>query len=69
LGASLSTIIQLLSKDFLKLVMIAFIIAIPLTWWLMSKWLMDYAYRINIQWWVFAITAAMVIVIALITVS
>jgi len=69
LGASLSTIIQLLSKDFLKLVMIAFIIAIPVTWWLMNKWLMDYAYRINIQWWVFAITAVMVIIIALITVS
>lgn len=69
LGASLSTIIRLLSKDFLKLVLIAFVIAIPVAWWLMSKWLMDYAYRINIQWWVFAITAMMVIVIALITVS
>jgi len=69
LGASLATIIRLLSKDFLKLVLIAFSIAIPLSWWLMSKWLMDYAYRINLQWWVFAIIAVVVMVVAIITVG
>jgi putative ABC transport system permease protein len=68
LGASVSTIIGLLSKDFLKLVLIAFIIATPLAWYLMSKWLLDYAYRINISWFVFIITGAAIILIALITI-
>src|SRR5205823_707080 len=52
LGASLSAIISLLSKDFLRLVLMAFIIAIPLAWYFMNKWLQDYAYRISISWWV-----------------
>ena len=69
LGASLSAIISLLSKDFLKLVLIAFIIATPLAWYFMNKWLQDYAYRINISWWVFAVTGATIIIIALLTVS
>jgi putative ABC transport system permease protein len=69
LGASLSAIISLLSKDFLKLVLIAFIIATPLTWYFMNRWLQDYPYRINIQWWVFAITGSATIIIALLTVS
>jgi putative ABC transport system permease protein len=69
LGASASVIIGLLSKDFLKLVVIAFVIATPLAWYFMNKWLQDYAYRININWWVFAITGALIILIALITVS
>jgi len=69
LGASLSAIISLLSKDFLKLVLIAFIIATPLAWYFMNKWLQDYAYRINISWWVFAITGAATIIIALLVVS
>jgi putative ABC transport system permease protein len=69
LGASVSTIVGLLSKDFLKLVLIAFIIATPLAWYLMSKWLLDYAYRINISWFVFIITGAAIILIALITIS
>ncbi|MGH2648033.1 MAG: ABC transporter permease, partial [Ginsengibacter sp.] len=69
LGASLSAIIGLLSKDFLKLVLIAFIIATPLALYFMDKWLQDYAYRINISWWVFAITGFCVVAIALITIS
>jgi putative ABC transport system permease protein len=69
LGASVSTIIGLLSKDFLKLVGIAFIIATPLSWYFMSKWLQDYPYRINIEWYVFGITAAATVLIALLTVS
>jgi len=69
LGASLSAIISLVSKDFLKLVLIAFLIATPLAWYFMNKWLQDYPYRINISWWVFAFTGASTIIIALIIVS
>jgi ABC-type antimicrobial peptide transport system permease subunit len=69
LGASVKNITTLLSKDFLKLVLIAFIIASPLAYWAMYKWLQDYPYRISIQWWVFAIAGASAILIALITVS
>jgi putative ABC transport system permease protein len=69
LGASTFTITGLISKDFLKLVMIAFIIAAPLAWWFMNKWLQDYPYRIQIQWSVFVITGMATIIIALITVS
>jgi len=58
-----------LSKDFLKLVLIALIIATPLAWYFMHKWLQDYAYRININWWIFAITGAATIIIALLVVS
>ena len=50
-----STIVALLSKDFLKLVLIAAIIAFPVAWYAMHKWLQDFAYRINIQWWVFVV--------------
>ena len=57
LGASVQGIIQMLSKDFMKLVAIAFIIAAPLAWWAMNIWLQDFAYRINIEWWFFALAA------------
>ncbi len=69
LGASVSAIVSLLSKDFLKLVIIALIIAIPLAWYFMHNWLQDFAYRINIGWYVFAITGIVAISVALITVS
>ncbi len=69
LGATLSHIATLLSKDFLKLVVVAFFIASPIAWWAMNKWLQDYPYRINIKWWVFAITGISIIIIALVTVS
>jgi len=69
LGASLAAIIGLLSKDFLKLVLIAFIIATPLAWYFMNKWLQEYAYRINISGWVFVITGAATIIIALLVIS
>ena len=68
-GASLSAIISLLSKDFLGLVLIAFIIATPLAWYFMNKWLQDYAYRINISWWAFAAAGIMAVLIAFLTVS
>jgi len=69
LGASVSGIIQLLSKEFLKLVLIAFIIAIPVSWWAMNVWLRDFAYRINIGWWVFAVAGTFALIITLVTIS
>jgi putative ABC transport system permease protein len=69
LGASVSNIVALLSKDFLKLVLIAFVIASPLAWYFMNKWLQDFAYRINIGWWVFFIAGASALLIALVTIS
>jgi putative ABC transport system permease protein len=58
-----------LSLDFLKLVGISFLIAAPLAWWAMSKWLDGYTYRIHVEWWVFALAAVLSILIAIITVS
>ncbi|MFT4152881.1 ABC transporter permease [Parafilimonas sp.] len=69
LGASVSGIVQMLSKDFVKLVAIAFIIAVPLSWYLMHKWLRDFAYRINISWWMFAVAGFVALMIAVTTVS
>jgi putative ABC transport system permease protein len=69
LGASVAGIVALLSKDFLKLVGISIIIASPLAWFVMHKWLQDFAYRINISWVVFAITTAIALLIALLTIS
>ena len=69
LGASLFSIAELLSVDFLKLVVVAAIIAFPLAWWVMHQWLQDFAYRININWLVFVSAGLAAIVIALITVS
>ena len=69
LGASVHGVVGLLSKDFLKLVFIAAIIAFPLAWWAMNKWLEDFVYRINISWEVFVVAGIAVLLIALITVS
>ena len=69
LGASVSGIISMLSKDFLKLVLIAAVIAFPVAWWVMNKWLMDYKYRIEIGWWVFIVAGVVAILIALLTIS
>ncbi|HEY2582992.1 MAG TPA: ABC transporter permease [Mucilaginibacter sp.] len=69
LGASVSRIIGLLAVDFIKLVFIAIIIAVPVAWWAMSKWLQDFAYRININWWVFALAGLIAVIIAFITIS
>ena len=69
LGANVSSIVTLLSKDFLKLVMIAAIFAFPVAWYAMNYWLKDFAYRINIQWWVFVLAGILAALIALITVS
>jgi len=69
LGASVAAIINLLSIDFLKLVLVAVVIATPVAWWAMNKWLMDFAYRIDISWWMFALAAVTALLIALFTVS
>jgi putative ABC transport system permease protein len=69
IGASVTGIVQLLSKDFLKLVLIAFVIATPVVWWAMNKWLQAYAYRIDISWWMFALAGVIAISIAMLTVS
>jgi putative ABC transport system permease protein len=69
LGASVSNLVGLLSKEFVKLVLIALVIASPIAWFVMNKWLEDFAYRTSIGWWVFAATGVTALVIALITVS
>ncbi|MFI5131565.1 MAG: FtsX-like permease family protein, partial [Chitinophagales bacterium] len=69
LGASLPVIVKLLSKDFLKLVLLALVIAGPFAWYFMNKWLEDFAYRISIGWWIFLAAGSMAIVIAFITIG
>jgi putative ABC transport system permease protein len=69
LGASVSGIAFMLSKSFLKLVVLAFLIAAPIGWFVMNKWLQDFAYRTNISWWMFALAGSVVVLIALLTVS
>ncbi len=69
LGASVTQVTQMLSKEFLKLVLIASLIAFPVAWWAMKTWLQSFAYRINISWWVFVVAGLIALMIALITVS
>jgi putative ABC transport system permease protein len=69
LGASVSGIVQLLSKDFLKLVLVSIVIAIPIAWWAMNKWLQGFNYRVSITWWMFALAGLIAILIAFFTVS
>jgi putative ABC transport system permease protein len=69
LGASGKGLLMLLSKDFLKLIMIALVLSIPVAWYIMHGWLQDYAYRINIKWWVFALAGLLALLIAFVTIS
>ena len=69
LGATVSQLTQLLSKEFLKLVLIASLIAFPVAWWGMNQWLQSFAYRIHISWWIFAIAGISALMVALLTVS
>ncbi len=69
LGASVTSIVSLLSKDFLKLIAVSILVASPIAWFVMHKWLQDFAYRIPISWTVFVITTAAALLIALITIS
>ena len=69
MGASVNQLVVLLSKDFLQLVLLAFVMASPLAWWAMDNWLQDFEYRIKISWWIFAIGGLLAILIAFLTVS
>jgi putative ABC transport system permease protein len=69
LGASVSSVVVLLSKNFLKLILIAIVIATPIAYYLMDKWLQDFAYRTNIEWWIFVASGIIISVIALLTIS
>ena len=69
LGASVPQIVSLLSKDFVQLVLVAFVIAAPVAWWAMHKWLEDFAYRTSISWWIFGLSGIAMVVIALLTLS
>lgn len=69
LGATNGQIISLLTRDFLKLVGIAFLLGAPLAWWAMNRWLQDFAYHIDIQWWVFPVAGLLAIIIAFVTIS
>lgn len=68
LGASVGSIVALLSQDFLKLVLIAIVIASPLAWYAMDRWLQDFAYRVDIPWWVFVVAGVLAVGVALLTV-
>ena len=69
LGASVGSIVRLLSKEFIVLVLISLIIAFPIAWWAMQSWLADFAYRLNISWWIFVGAAIVALVVAMATIS
>jgi len=69
LGARVSTLFGLLSREFLLLVLIAFVLASPLAWWAMHTWLQNFAFHIGVEWWVFALAGVLALLIALLTVS
>jgi putative ABC transport system permease protein len=69
LGASVTNIVMLLAKDFLLLVIIAIVIASPIGWWAMNKWLQNFAYKIDIPWWIFVVAGGLAMLIAFATVS
>jgi len=69
LGASVPSIVGLLSRDFLKLVAIAIVLSSPVAWYAMNRWLQDFAYRIDIEWWMFVLAGVLAVLIALLTVS
>ena len=68
-GASIFQILKLLNKDFIMLVVLAFVIAVPIGWYIMTQWLQEFAYRTDLSWWIFALSALIALVIALVTVS
>jgi putative ABC transport system permease protein len=69
LGASVASIVSLLSKDFVKLVLIAIVIASPIAWYVMNQWLQNFAYKIDIDWWVFAFAGLLSLTVALLTIG
>jgi putative ABC transport system permease protein len=69
LGSSVAGIVQLLTRDFVKLVIVAIVIATPLAWWAMNTWLQDFAYRVNIPWWAFVATGLLLVIVAVCTIG
>ncbi len=69
LGATVAGIVQMLMSDFIRLIIIALLIASPIAWWGMERWLQDFAYRIRIEWWMFALSGLVAVMIAMLTVS
>ena len=69
LGATVQSLVMLLTKDFTKLVLFAIGIAIPASWWLMQQWLSDFAYQSGLTWWIFATAGLLAVIIAWLTVS
>jgi putative ABC transport system permease protein len=69
LGASVSSVVRLLTKEFAGLVTLAFLIATPISWWVMNKWLADSSYRIDIHWWTLILAGLLAMIIAVLTVS
>jgi len=69
LGASVSGIVRLLSKDFLRLIAVSFVIATPIAWWAMHRWLQGFAYPVSVKWWMFALSGIIALLIAMVTVS
>jgi putative ABC transport system permease protein len=68
LGASVQSILVLLSKDFMKLIVVSLVLAVPVGWYIMHQWLQDFAYRISIGWWIFAVAGVLSLLIALLTI-
>ena len=69
LGASVKSIFQLLTQNFVKLILVSFVIAVPIAWYLMDKWLQDYEYKTDLTWEVFVIAGGLSVAIALLTIS
>lgn len=69
LGANVLGIVMMLSQDFMKLVLVAAILSFPVAWWVMSHWLQSFAYRVDIHWWVFALSTALALILAFVTIS
>jgi ABC-type antimicrobial peptide transport system permease subunit len=69
LGATVSGITRLLSRDFLHLVLFSAVIAFPVSWWVMHKWLQNYAYRVGIDWWIFILAGLLALLVAVFTIS
>ena len=69
LGASIVSLFTLLSKEYVLLIFIAFLIAAPFSWWIMNAWLQTFAYKIHMEWWMFVVSALLIISIAVLTIS
>jgi predicted lysophospholipase L1 biosynthesis ABC-type transport system permease subunit len=69
LGASIANLVAILSTDFMKLVFVAFVLAVPIAWWAVYKWLEEFAYKTEMSWWIFAVSGLSLLFLALVTLS